>query len=131
MTLDLATSYLEQDGLDQDHLARQLANSYRWSRGYGPGASRLLKRIRRGARWQDAARSVYPEGSLGNGAAMRAPVLAMLLPGDAEARDEAARRSAEVTHAHPLGIDGAVIIAAATSGFLCDRPDAEILTDVV
>ncbi len=130
MSIDLAESFLAHGGIDQDALARQFAASYHWNRGYGPGAARLLKRVRRGTPWQEAARSVYPDGSFGNGAAMRAPVLALLLPEDDAARDEAARRSAEVTHAHPLGVDGAVVLAAAASGFLRGDTDDAILADV-
>ncbi len=130
MSIDLAESFLAHGGIDQDDLARRFAESYRWSRGYGPGAARLLRRVRRGMPWREAARSVYPDGSFGNGAAMRAPVLALLLPHDARARDDAARRSAEVTHGHPLGIDGAVVLAAATSGFLARREPADILADI-
>jgi ADP-ribosylglycohydrolase len=54
-------------------MAHRFARSYRWSRGYGPGAARLLKRIARGQDWESASVSVYPSGSYGNGGAMRAP----------------------------------------------------------
>ncbi|MFT5685075.1 MAG: poly(ADP-ribose) glycohydrolase ARH3, partial [Myxococcota bacterium] len=130
MSIDLAESFLANRGIDQDALVRRFATSYHWSRGYGPGAARLLKRVAKGMPWQEATRSVYPDGSFGNGGAMRAPVLALLLPDDDDARDDAARRAAEVTHAHPLGIDGAIVLAAATSGFLRRHGDATILADV-
>lgn len=77
MAMDLAESLLACDGLDQEDLAQRFAASYRWHRGYGPGAAKVLRRIRAGQPWQQANRSVYRQGSWGNGAAMRAPVLAL------------------------------------------------------
>jgi ADP-ribosylglycohydrolase len=73
MSLDAADSLLACAGMAPDDMAHRFARSYRWSRGYGPGAARLLKRIARGQDWESASVSVYPSGSYGNGGAMRAP----------------------------------------------------------
>lgn len=121
MSLDLAESLLEHGGVDADALALRFAASYRWSRGYGPAAARLLRRIRKGTPWRQANRSVYPDGSLGNGGAMRAPVLGLYFHGQPARLFDAARRTAEITHAHPLGIEGAQIVAAATAAALATR----------
>jgi poly(ADP-ribose) glycohydrolase ARH3 len=110
MTIDLAESWLAKRGIDQDDLAQRFAQSYRWSRGYGPGAAKLLKRIRRGEDWRQANRAVFHSGSFGNGAAMRAPILGLLY-GDLADVFAAARQSAEITHAHPNGILGAELLA--------------------
>ncbi len=115
MALDLVTSLLACGRLDQDDVARRFAASYRWSRGYGPAAAKMLKRIRRGMPWQTANRSVYSAGSYGNGAAMRSPVIGLLLYRDPRSIDAVASQAAEVTHAHPLAIDGAKLIAYATA----------------
>ncbi len=115
MSLDLAESLLAQGTLDLDDLARRFAASYRWSRGYGPGAARLLKRIARGADWRTARHAIYPGGSFGNGGAMRAPIIALVRHEGPGALADAARASASVTHAHPLGMEGAVLIATATA----------------
>jgi poly(ADP-ribose) glycohydrolase ARH3 len=130
MALDLAESLLNEDGLRPHALAKRFASSYRWSRGYGPGAARVLKRIRRGEPWETAAKAVYAEGSYGNGAAMRAPVLALFFARDRNGLIAAARSSARVTHAHPLGVEGAVLIALAAHALLEGRPAAELL-DIV
>lgn len=66
MALDLAESLLNHDGVCLEALAKRFASSYRWSRGYGPGAAKVLKRIRCGEPWERAARAVYAEGSYGN-----------------------------------------------------------------
>src|SRR6478609_148321 len=113
MALDLAGSLLEEGGVRPEALAKRFASSYRWSRGYGPGAAKVLKRIRRGEPWEAASRAVYAEGSFGNGAAMRAPVLALFFARDRAGLLDGARASAMITHAHPLGIDGALLTASA------------------
>lgn len=128
MTIDMIESLITRRCVDPDDLARRFAQSYRWSRGYGPGTARVLKRIREGQPWDVANRSVYREGSLGNGAAMRAPAIGLFF---AEAEeDELVREthvSAAVTHAHPLGCEGAAIIALATALAYKDVRSDEII----
>lgn len=130
MALDLAESLLVEGKVCPDALARQFASSYRWSRGYGRGAARTLKRIRQGQSWQEATKAVYAEGSYGNGAAMRAPVLALFFARDRYGLLAAARSSARVTHAHPLGVKGAVLIALASHALLEGQPATELLKTV-
>ncbi len=115
MSIDVAESLLSRSAIDEDELARRFARNYSWTRGYGPGAAQVLKRIARGADWRQAARSVYPEGSFGNGGAMRAPVIALFFAQAPLALSDAARRMAAVTHAHPLGVEGAELVALATA----------------
>ena len=117
MALDLAESLVECEELDPDHVAARLARSYRWSRGYGPGAAKLLKRIRAGAPWREAnarLRSTWLSR-------LRAPVVGLRFFSSPTLVADAARRSAEITHAHPLGIQGAVAIASATAAALGTR----------
>jgi poly(ADP-ribose) glycohydrolase ARH3 len=127
MALDLADSLLAEGALRPDALAQQFASGYRWSRGYGPGARRVLKLIRRGTPWQRASRVAHAEGSFGNGAAMRAPVLALFWPSDRTALLAAARESAIVTHAHPLGVQGAVMIALAAQSLLAGADPLNVI----
>lgn len=121
MILDLIGSLVARGGVDQDDLAARFARSYHWSRGYGPGTAKVLKRIRRGQPWEKARRAVYPEGSFGNGGAMRAPAVGLFFSPEGE--DEVVRAAwatAAVTHAHPLGRRGAELIALATALSLQD-----------
>ncbi len=118
MAIDLAESLLANGRLDADDFARRLAASHRWSRGYGPGMTRVLRRIRRGERWQTASRAVRAAGSFGNGAATRSPVVAVWAAADPTEVAPLARASAEVTHGHALGIEGAVVVAVATHALL-------------
>ncbi|MBI5610399.1 MAG: ADP-ribosylglycohydrolase family protein [Deltaproteobacteria bacterium] len=126
MALDLAHVLLQHGRVDQDALARRFAHSYAWRRGYGPATARLLKRVRGGESWQRAATSVYPKGSFGNGAAMRAPVVALFVADEARLLAET-RLAAQVTHGHPLGITGAELMAAATRLVLLRAPLGSVL----
>ncbi len=49
MALDIGEVVPEQG---RDDIAQRFACSYSWSRGYGPGAAKVLRRIRRGMPWQ-------------------------------------------------------------------------------
>lgn len=129
MSLDLAESLLESGSLDCDNLAQRFAASYRWSRGYGPGTAKLLKRIRQGNHWRIANCSIYPDGSFGNGAAMRAPVIGLFYAGRDDELIEAARVSSRITHAHILGIEGAVLLACATAEAIQSKSAIEIIAN--
>jgi ADP-ribosylglycohydrolase len=127
MSIDTMESLLACGRVDQDDLARRFAFSYRWSRGYGPGTTKLLKRIRRGEPWWQANRAVFPEGSFGNGAAMRVgPVGLFYGTAPEDQLAAAAAASAEVTHCHPLGREGAVLIALAVASARDDRDSLSI-----
>src|SRR5579884_1292115 len=102
-------------------------------RGYGPGMRRLLPRLGSGGDWRASARALYRgEGSLGNGAAMRVGPLGAWFADDEERAAVEARRSAEVTHAHPEGIAGAVAVAAAAAlAARTDRRGADLVAGVI
>jgi ADP-ribosylglycohydrolase len=69
-----------------------------------------------------AGRIFGGEGSRGNGAAMRvAPVAVRFADDPPRLRSEAAA-SARLTHAHPVGVDGAVVQAAAIGAALRGEP---------
>lgn len=114
MAWGLARSLATHGDVEPEALAREWAREATWSRGYGPGALRTLKRIRRGMPWREAALSVFKEGSYGNGAAMRVAPLGLYYS-DGEKRRAAARATALITHAHPLGVEGAVVMAEAAN----------------
>lgn len=129
MALAIAQTLLECGHVDQDALARTFADRYAEEphRGYGAGAHRILEAIAFETPWQQAARLVFDgQGSMGNGAAMRAPVVGAWcadLPLEEVAQE--ARRSAEVTHAHPDGQAGAIAVAVAADWAWRSRGDLE------
>ncbi len=104
--------------IDQDRLARQFARRYMLdaARGYGAGAHRVLQEIADGTPWHVACRQLFGgQGSLGNGAAMRVAPLGAYFAAEVPRAIEQSAASAEVTHAHPEGIAGAVAVALAAA----------------
>ncbi len=119
MMIALAEVLREVGDVDEERLARQFLDSYDPRRGYGAGTAQVFALWQRGVSVDEAAARIFRGGSFGNGAAMRiAPVGAHFI-GDEARLAAAASRSARVTHAHPLGIDGAVILAGAVCGAVC------------
>lgn len=121
---------LEQHGqIDQDALAQAFVEGYQRdpTRGYGRGAHEVLGAIASGVPWETAARALFGgQGSMGNGAAMRAaPVGAYFAREWLEQINEQAVASAKVTHAHPDGVAGAdaVTVAAALAWRRSAGPD--------
>lgn len=127
MTFDIVESYLSRGTIDPDDLAIRFAKSYRWSRGYGSGAAKVLRRIDRGHDWRTANRSVHPQGSFGNGAAMRSPAIGLIFAYRPFEMAQAVSDSAIVTHAHPLAIEGASLVALATAAAFRGGSADEIL----
>jgi poly(ADP-ribose) glycohydrolase ARH3 len=115
MTIGVAECLLECGGIDAEILAGRFRDNYEPWRGYGPGTRKLLDAMGAGAEWRSMTGGAFAGGSLGNGAAMRAAPVGLLFHLDLDRVCDEARRSAVLTHAHPIGIDGAVLMAAAVA----------------
>ncbi|MGC5019574.1 ADP-ribosylglycohydrolase family protein [Micromonospora sp. DT47] len=116
MACSVVAELAEHGQLDRDRLALAFAERCEPYRGYGPGAVTILRLIRTGTPWPVAAASAFDgQGSCGNGAAMRVGPLGAWFADSATRAAAQARASAEVTHAHPEGIAGAVAVAVAAS----------------
>jgi len=114
MTVALAESLLRCDVVDEDDVSRAFLAAYDPRRGYGSGTVEVLERIAGGlAGPQAARRSFGGRGSFGNGAAMRVAPVAVRFYDDSVLLDSQARRSAQVTHAHDVGINGDAVHAVA------------------
>ncbi|MEU7588046.1 ADP-ribosylglycohydrolase family protein [Micromonospora sp. NPDC049230] len=116
MACSVLAELTHSGGINPDRLALAFAGRCSPLRGYGAGAMTILRLIRAGTPWPLAAASAFDgQGSCGNGAAMRVGPLGAYFA-DSTARAAAqARVSAEVTHAHPEGIAGAVAVAVAAA----------------
>ncbi|MEU6236159.1 ADP-ribosylglycohydrolase family protein [Kitasatospora sp. NPDC047058] len=123
----------------QEDLALAFGVTYRADayRGYGYGMHELLPKLAdEPASWRTETRELFGgEGSLGNGAAMRVAPLGAWFCADLDEVAEQAAFSAEVTHAHPEGVAGAVAVALAAAfaarGRDGDAPEgAELLAEV-
>ncbi|WP_089155715.1 ADP-ribosylglycohydrolase family protein [Micromonospora sp. NBS 11-29] len=137
MACSVVTELAADGRIDQDRLASAFAERCEPYRGYGPGAVTILRLIRTGTPWPVAAASAFDgQGSCGNGAAMRVAPLGAWHADSTRRAADAARACAEVTHAHPEGVAGAVAVAVAASlaaraRLDGDRPEpARLLTTV-
>lgn len=121
MALGIVACLFEHGKIEQDWLAERFAADFDHSRGYGPAMRRLLPAIKSGGDWRVLSKALFGgEGSFGNGAAMRVSPVGAYFADDLDAVAENARLSAEVTHAHPAGITGAIGIALGAA-LACQR----------
>ncbi len=114
MAIGLAESILEIGSIDQQHLGDTFSRNYQrepW-RGYGPGPPIIFSMVHSsGISYIEAAQSLFGGGgSLGNGAAMRIVPVGLFFHNTENLYDKACV-SAEVTHTHPVGKDGAAVQA--------------------
>jgi len=128
MAIALAEYLLENEDINPEDLGKKFLLAYQkepW-RGYGPGPPRIFSLTKRGLSFKEAATSIYPGGSFGNGAAMRVMPAALYF-WDNRDLYEKIKLVSSPTHTHPLAIDGASVLAKAIS-FLLKR-DKFILQD--
>lgn len=125
MMIGVAESLIACGGFDGADMARRFVENYDARRGYGRGAMQAIRALRNGVPWEAVGAQLFGgKGSFGNGAAMRvAPVGCFYHDDPAELR-RVADLSASITHAHPLGRQGAVLLASAVALAIRLEPDA-------
>ena len=132
MALSIYRSLRDNGRIDQEELALFFAAEHHNepARGYGRGAHEVLNAISAGRGWRQPAADLFGEGSRGNGAAMRVAPIGAYFADDIERVISESRLSAEVTHAHPDGIAGALAVALAAAFVLRDLSGAALLSEV-
>ncbi len=130
MAIGVAESLAAKGGFDAEHMARRFAENFNPARGYGPGTIAVLGMIKRGVPWHAANRAVFPEGSFGNGAAMRAAPIGLFFAEDLERLKEVTFIASSITHDHALAKEGALLITHAVSGIIRGRSNNEILDEL-
>jgi poly(ADP-ribose) glycohydrolase ARH3 len=115
MAIGVAETLIAHGEILEDPLCRTLAANYVPSRGYGWGARAVLDAMVFGRDHRQVAETHFPGGSFGNGAAMRVAPVGLVFRNDPEKLREQARLSALPTHRHPLGIEGAQLLALAVA----------------
>ena len=118
MAIGLATSLVVKGTLEGRDLGETFQRNFEkepW-RGYAAGPPTIFSLVHsKGITYADAARMLFAgKGSFGNGAAMRIVPLGLVFHNSRQIY-ELACKSAEVTHAHPIGKDGAAIQALAVA----------------
>ena len=120
LALALAAHLCDHPEVAPAALAVRILDEYEPWRGYGAGMRGLVATWQRSSPFDDdtlaaAATSQFPDGSFGNGAAMRVAPVGVRWSHDPERCDAVARRSAALTHVHPRGVEGAVLQARAVA----------------
>jgi len=118
MALSIVETLEIHGAIDQEALVQRFSRKYGADpgRGYGGMAHRILGEIGEGSPWRRVSSAAFGGmGSMGNGGAMRAAPIGGYFAEDLEAASSEARRSAEVTHAHPEGQAGAAAVAVAAA----------------
>lgn len=115
MAIGVAETLVACGGIDPIVICQRFAENYTPQRGYGRGARVVLEAMVAGRDHAQIAANHFPGGSLGNGAAMRVAPVGLMFRHDHAALWEHARLSALPTHVHPLGIEGAQVLALAVA----------------
>ena len=118
MAIGLTESIIKEGGIDQNLLGETFRNNFLrepW-RGYASGPPTIFSQVQKlGITYPEAARNLFGGlGSFGNGAAMRIVPVGVFYHNAQDLYEQAAL-SAEVTHAHPIGVDGAAVQARAVA----------------
>lgn len=113
MMIGVAESLVRRGGFDAEDVLRTMAAGYDSARGYGKGMKLAFAALARGVSPERVAFSAWPEGSMGNGAAVRVVALACLHHDEPDLLEHLADQAAAITHAHPVGRAGCVLQASA------------------
>ena len=116
MMIGVAESLIINRGFNGEHMAYTFMRNYEMEpwRGYARGPPRVFRLIRSGLSWSEASKHLFGGmGSYGNGAAMRVAPVGLLYYDNPETLRSVAYEQSRITHAHPLGMEGAAIQAYA------------------
>ncbi|CAK9811685.1 ADP-ribosylhydrolase ARH3 [Anthophora plagiata] len=118
MTYSLAKSLVEQKELEVVDVAKRFVKSYflEPNRGYGAGVVTVFQKLR-GDKFADivtpAKQQFNNQGSWGNGGAMRVAPVALFCYENYDNLLDTVRKVTQITHTHKVGVDGAILQAAA------------------
>jgi poly(ADP-ribose) glycohydrolase ARH3 len=115
MAIGVAETLIARGQIIEEGLCQAFVANYVPSRGYGRGARAVLEAMEDGRDHRRVAEQYFPGGSYGNGAAMRVAPVGLFYRDDHRRLAEQARLSALPTHVHPLGIEGAQVLALAVA----------------
>lgn len=119
MAIGLAEAIIEKEGdIKSNQVGKIFHRNYNEepNRGYGMGPPTIFKTVEQTDQsYTEVAESLFNgSGSYGNGASMRISPLGLFFYNSLNLYEKA-KLSARATHTHPLGIDGASVLAKAIS----------------
>ena len=124
MTLCVAEWLANDKAFDGKSLLERFAKAYEPWRHYASGTRMILESFPSARdRWTELATAMFPQGSYGNGSAMRVAPVGLFLHNDLRAICETARVSSAVTHSHFLAVQGAALQATAVAAAVKGTPD--------
>jgi poly(ADP-ribose) glycohydrolase ARH3 len=125
MTISVTESLVSCQGFDGADVARRLAENFDAGRSYGPGMYSVIQLLRRGVPWSAVGTQVFGgQGSSCSGGASRIGPVALLYHDlDNGKLRRVVELATSITHAHPLGMEGAVLQAVAVSLAVRLNPD--------
>jgi poly(ADP-ribose) glycohydrolase ARH3 len=116
MTLSVAEWLTSANTLEGRNLLEHFSRAYEPWRHYGSGTRLILESFPNARdKWADLATAMFPQGSYGNGSAMRVAPVGLFLHNDLPGIMETARISSIATHSHYLAVQGAVLQATAVA----------------
>ncbi len=131
MMIALSEALIEDKDFNPKKIAQKFVENYHSFRGYGRGARKVIKLLKNGKPWDEVAKESFPGGSFGNGAAMRIAPVGLLYFEDEDMLIRNAILSSIITHYHPLGVEGGVIMAYAVAMAVKKDPRTFIPIDFV
>jgi poly(ADP-ribose) glycohydrolase ARH3 len=115
MMIGVAEALLADNAIVEPTLVARFAHHFDPDRGYGPATRKVIETAKAGGDWRQLGETLQPGGSLGNGAAMRVAPVGLVFRNDVDRVWREAARSALPTHRHPVGIEGAQLVAHAVA----------------
>ena len=127
MTIGVAESLIEHSEFHYWHMTGRLMRLHEsepWRR-YGSTVTRVFRTMRHGKQgFGMLDRDFFPEGSWGNGAAMRVAPVGLLFHDDPRTLRDIAYHCASITHSNELALEGAILQACAVAlAVLADPKD--------
>ncbi|KAK8769448.1 hypothetical protein V5799_014085, partial [Amblyomma americanum] len=129
----LAQSLIDCRGFDAKVVARRFTEEFFGNKDlrseYGPKVRAVfaaLAKTKYEDVWAPAKEQFDGTGSFGNGAAMRVAPVALCYYGDEQATIRMAQLQSKLTHAHPLGYNGATLVCLAIQLALSSDPSKEL-----
>jgi len=126
MNIAVAESIVATGTVDPEHLLRRFADHYEPARGFGRGMKLALQAFSNGTPWERCAFAAWPEGSRGNGGAVRIVPVACAFRSSPAMFAAAVEVATRVTHTHQEAIAAARLQANALALALdTDAPELD------